>query len=85
MGEQELPQGIREATIERDDKGMITRVHAIFGPHHFLDLFVDETGATKFVVGATHHGFMADASVVWSELEQIVYEVREKRPGTAVD
>ena len=60
------------------------QVKVFFGPHYFVDVF-EKDGKATFVVGATHHGFMADASEVGGELEKIVYEVRDRHPETAVD
>ena len=36
-------------------------------------------------MGTTHHGLLADASIVDSELEGIITEVREARPDLTVD
>ena len=36
-------------------------------------------------MGTTHHGFLADASIVDSELEGIINEVREAHPDLTVD
>jgi len=55
-----------------------------FGPHYFVDIF-EKDGKATFVLGATHHGFMVDASEVNGELEKIIYEVREGHPDKAVD
>jgi hypothetical protein len=37
------------------------------------------------VLGATHHGFKADASEVDGDLERLINEVREEHPEMAVD
>lgn len=49
-----------------------TRRYAIvFGPHYFVDL-IQEGGSVTFVLGATHHGFKADASELGGELERFI-------------
>lgn len=60
------------------------RVRVTFGPHHFAEIF-HEDGRVKFVVGATHHGFMVDASEVPSQLERLIEEVRAAHPDLQVD
>ena len=60
------------------------RVRVTFGPHHFAEIF-REDGRVKFVVGATHHCFLANASEVPSQLERLVEEVRAAHPDLAVD
>jgi len=55
-----------------------------FGPHYFVDIF-EKDGKATFVLGATHHGFMVDASEVNGELEKIIYEVRGAHPDKTVD
>jgi len=67
-----MRDGIREADVQTDANGVIANVRLVFGPHHF-------------VTGTTHHGFLADASIVDSELERIINEVREAHPDLTVD
>jgi len=55
-----------------------------FGPHHFVEIALVDT-AVRFRLGATHHGFEADASQVGSELEAIIEEVRQAHPKTSID
>jgi len=55
-----------------------------FGPHYFVDIMKDESGI-KFVLGATHHGVMLDASAVGGELERAIEQLREKNPEKIVD
>jgi hypothetical protein len=57
----------------------------VFGPYHFVDLHRREDGGVDFVMGTSHHGFLADASTVDSELERIINEVREAHPDLTVD
>ena len=59
----------------RKTKEVITN-QLVFGPHYFVQLKLEDLGAVTFVLGATHHGFKADASQVNCELEKIIYEVR---------
>ena len=80
-----MRDGIREADVQTDANGVITNVRLVFGPHHFVDLHRREDGGVEFVMGATHHGFLADASIVDSELEGIISEVREAHPDLTVD
>ena len=42
-------------------------------------------GKVDFILGATHHGFKADASEVMGELEQIINEIRLSHPDATVD
>ena len=60
-------------------------VRLVFGPHYFVQLKMEDPGAVTFVLGATHHGFKADASQVNGELEKIIYEVRGNHAGNLVD
>ncbi len=80
-----MRDGIREADVQTDADGVITNVRLVFGPHHFVDLHRREDGGVDFVMGTTHHGFRADASIVDSELERIISEVREAHPDLTVD
>ena len=50
-------------------------VRVRFGEHHFVEI-LSEDGNVKFSLGATHHGFSADASEVSGQLETIVDEVK---------
>jgi len=75
---------IREVNIKKDKDKKFKRVHIIFGPHYFIDLFEDG-GKITFILGATHHGFKADASEVGGELEKFINEIRNKNPQNAVD
>ncbi len=80
-----IAEGIREAKVTRDAEGAITHVRLVFGPHYFAELDLRDGGRVDFTLGATHHGFRADASEVGGELERIIYEVRESRPDLTVD
>ncbi len=72
---------IREVTISRNPDGTYKQVRVVFGPHYFVDIF-EEDGKVKFILGATHHGFMADASEVGGELEKIIDEIRRAHPDS---
>ena len=59
-------------------------VKVIFGPHHFVDIIKDNDGV-KFVLGVTHHGVMLDASTTDSELENLVWKLREENPDKTAE
>lgn len=71
-------------SLEKDNKGNCKRIHVRFGPHYLVDIF-KEGDKTKLALIATHHGFLADASEVSGELEQIINEIRESRPKSKAD
>lgn len=75
---------IREVTLKKGRTGRYERVRLVFGPHYFVDLFEDR-GKLAFVLGATHHGFKADASEIGGELESFIEEIRENHPENRVD
>lgn len=77
--------GIRSVDLKKDPKGNILEARIVFGPHYFIELVRDKRNRVKFVLGATHHGFAADASKVDGELEKIIYEVRNKHPRNMTD
>ena len=70
---------IEEPQIERDARGKITRVSLTFGPHHFVEVFV-ENGKVHASLGSTHHGIKADASEVNGELEQLLNSLMHAHP-----
>jgi len=80
-----VTKGIRTVDIDTDEEGNTNRVRLVFGPHYFVELHREEANRVTFVLGATHHGFKADASEVNGELEGFIKEVREAHPGNAVD
>jgi hypothetical protein len=63
-----MPNGIREVTTTKNKRGDYESVRLVFGPHYFVQLKLEDLGAVTFVLGATHHGFKADASQVNGEL-----------------
>jgi hypothetical protein len=75
-----MANGIRAVEAHKDSEGNYNRVRLVFGPHYFVELHVEESGGVLFVLGATHHGFRADASEVDGELERIINEVRRAHP-----
>ena len=77
--------GIRPIEVEKDDAGEIQRVRLGFGPHYFVELLSKENEGVDFVLGATHHGFIADATEINGELEKIINEVRDAHPNKRVD
>lgn len=80
-----MNDGIRTIDVDKDDEGNASHVRVVFGPHYFIELHREDTGGVTFVLGATHHGFKADASEVKGELEGLINEVREAHPENAVD
>lgn len=80
-----MNEGIREVNLEKDQSGNYKRLQVVFGPHYFLELMTNERGKVTLVLGATHHGFKADASEVNGELEKIIYEIRKSYPETVTD
>jgi hypothetical protein len=77
--------GIRTVEVEKDAKGHVSHVRLVFGPHYFVELHSGARGTVEFVLGATHHGFRADASEVNGELERLIEEIRAAHPAKAVD
>ena len=75
---------IREVSVERDEAGNYMSVRLVFGPHYFAELIAAD-GRVMFYLGATHHGFKADASEVAGELEQFIYEIRDRHPENMID
>jgi hypothetical protein len=73
-----------EVSVDEDASGKPKSVRLVFGPHYFVDVRSDD-GRMTFVLGATHHGFKADASDVGGELESFVNEIRDRHPANAVD
>jgi hypothetical protein len=78
-------EGIRTIDVERDAEGNPHHVRLVFGPHYFVELQREDSGSVTFVLGATHHGFRADASEVGGELEALIEEIRRDHPGSVVD
>jgi hypothetical protein len=78
-------EGIRTIKIKKDAKGDYQHVRAVFGPHYYVELRRESDGKVTFILGATHHGFGADASEVGGELEDIINEIRRAHPNNMVD
>jgi hypothetical protein len=78
-------EGIRTIEVDRDADGTAKHVRLVFGPHYFVELGREDSGHLTFVLGATHHGFRADASDVGGELETIINEIRRGHPEAVVD
>jgi type IV secretory pathway TrbF-like protein len=78
-------EGIRTVETRKDAKGVYQRVRVDFGPHYFVELRRGPDGKVTFVLGATHHGFKADASEVGGELEDFINEIRSAHPNNMVD
>jgi len=69
-------EGIHGLRVDKDPKGCIRQISFVFGPHHFLDVRINQDGEIKFALGCTHHGFEVDASEIDSELYHLIEEVR---------
>jgi hypothetical protein len=80
-----VAQGIREVVVDKDAQGRYTHVRLIFGPHYFVELHRDSADRVTFVLGATHHGFRADASGANGELDSLIEEIRQLHPENLVD
>jgi hypothetical protein len=72
---------IREPEIRRDASGEITYLSFTFGPHYFVGVEIED-GKVNYYMGATHHGFKADASQVNGELEQFIDELKARHPDS---
>ena len=79
------PEGIRTVETKKDAKGNYEQVRLVFGPHYFVELHRERDGGVTFVLGATHHGFKADASEVGGELENFINEIRRAHSKDSVD
>jgi hypothetical protein len=78
-------EGIRTIDTKKDAKGDYQHVRLVFGPHFFVELHRERDGKVTFVLGATHHGFKADASEIGGELEDLINEIRRAHPNNMVD
>lgn len=77
--------GIRNVETKKNAQGQYESVRLVFGPHYFVELHLERSGRVTFVLGATHHGFKADASEVGGELERFIYAIRDAHPQNTVD
>ncbi len=73
---------IDEPEIQRDERGKIKSVSVAFGPHHFVEIYL-EAGRVNIALGATHHGVRADAADVPSDFEALVEELKRAHPDKA--
>lgn len=76
---------IREVKVEKDENGKVKSVTVVFGPHYFIEIMPNEAGKLILYIGATHHGFSADATQVGKGLEAIIEEVRRNHPELVFD
>jgi hypothetical protein len=76
---------IRNVEIRKNAEGQVRHVRLVFGPHYFVEVTVDADEKVSFTVGATHHGFRADASKVSGELETFIEEIRRAHRENKVD
>ena len=56
----------------------------VFGPHHYINL-IKEDNKISFELGCTHHGVKFDASIVDSELYNVIEFLRENYPLNKTD
>jgi hypothetical protein len=80
-----VPEAIRLEETQKDAQGNYEYIRISFGRHYFVELLREQHGKVSFVLGATHHGFKADASEVGGELEKFVNELRRLHPDNSVD
>lgn len=78
-------RGIHTLKIESGSTGRIKAVKVGFGPHYYLEIARGKAGALMLTLGATHHGFRADASTVGGNLERFIEELRRAHPEAAED
>jgi len=77
---------IRSVNIDKNENGKYNSIEVTFGPHFVVRIDNESNdGKLRFVLVATHHGFMADASKVGGELEEIIYKIRELYSKNTVD
>jgi len=75
---------IRNLIIQKDKNGNYKMIKIVFGPHYFLEINTEKE-KINFLLGATHHGFKADASNIGGELEKFIYEIRDNHPENIID
>jgi hypothetical protein len=73
---------IEEPKVQRDAQGQIKSVRLVFGPHHFVDVYL-ENDRVQCAIGATHHGIRADAADVPSNFERMIDELKRSHPDSA--
>lgn len=80
-----MKKGISGIEIRKNSDGNYTHVAVSFGPHYYVVIQSQKQGGATFLLGATHHGFTADASRLNGELERIIDEVRRAHPENSDD
>jgi hypothetical protein len=78
-------KGIRIVETKKDAIGNYKQMRIGFGAHYFIELHCGRKDKVTFVLGATHHGFKADASQVGGELENFINEIRNNHSDNKVD
>ena len=78
----DIKQRSIDVTINDLDVHNVNTVRVRFGPHYFVEIWREAHG-TFFTVGATHHGFRANASEVAGQLEDLVEEIKSSHPDLA--
>ncbi len=79
-----MENGIRNLEVKKDQAGNISSLKVVFGPHYFLEI-EERNGKIVFVLGATHHGFTADATGIGKGLEEMIYTIKKKYPESNID
>jgi hypothetical protein len=80
-----MPTGRIEIQSPATKTGTCTHLRVVFGPHYFMELDAGSDGKVNLILGATHHGFRADASEVGGDLEGLINEIRDAHPDQAID
>jgi hypothetical protein len=80
-----MPNALRTVEVDKDSNGNYSHIRIVFGPHYFLEIDRGARDSVSFTLGATHHGFRAEASQVSGELEQMINEIRRAHPNNRVD
>lgn len=74
---------IRSVVVEGNRDAGYRRVQVLFGTNYFLEI-VDEDGRIRFLLGAHHTGFQADATEAGGELQKYINEIQERHPESAL-
>ena len=75
---------IRAVVTEGNRESGYKRVQVLFGTNYFLEI-VEEEGRVRFVLGAHHTAFKADASEANGELQNYINEVMERHPESIME
>lgn len=75
---------MEQKQIIRFDPDKNDSLKLIFGPHHYVNITKDND-EIKFELGCTHHGVKFDATLVNSELYNVIEFLRDKFPKNKTD